>query len=76
MAKIIFIHDGISFSDEGPTNEIMKVLIAYLGENNLRVENSTNERLVTNDTGALVRYSDRMIHEDSREFFGEFYVEV
>lgn len=62
MAKIIFKKDGIEFSDEGTTREIINVLTTYLEENNLRTEHSTN--------------TNHMIHQDSNEFFGEVYLEV
>lgn len=62
MAKIVFEKDGIEFSDEGPMSEIMKILIEYLEENNLRVEHSPN--------------GNRMIHRDSHEFFGKVCVEM
>lgn len=62
MAKIVFKKDGIEFSDEGSTREIINILTEYLKENNLRTEASTN--------------TNHMIHEDSNEFFGEVYVEV
>lgn len=66
MANITFEKDGNSFSVEGPMGEIMRVLIAYLEKNNLRVEPPSNDGSVMN----------RAIHRDSDEVFGEFSVEA
>ena len=74
MATLAIQQQDSVFTDEGNMIDIVNVLIAYMRENLLFVEQGMVEVLTSDDHG-LVRYSDNLVEIHDRSVFSSFRIE-